>query len=174
MKWKVLLSFFLLFWFCCIFFFLHSHRRRFADVFLPRMHLRREAKSKYCAFIAKNIMPARVCALPENGSAWRDCYILTLFPARSSTKTSRLFRSDFITSTYSSQNNSKLVFRPRGKGEVPPFCNGKKAAATLVSEFAPLDNPVLHKLTVRNWATSAFFYRMSRRKQAKPRSLKGK
>lgn len=49
--------------------FLHSHRRRFADVFLTRMHLRREAKSKYCAFIAKNIMPARVCVFPENGSA---------------------------------------------------------------------------------------------------------
>lgn len=60
----VLLQFFL-------FFFsplLHSRRRRFADVFLTRMHLRREANIALLA-VKTSTMPARVCVFPENGSA---------------------------------------------------------------------------------------------------------
>lgn len=47
---------------------LHSRRRRFADVFLTRMHLRREANIALLA-VKTSTMPARVCVFPENGSA---------------------------------------------------------------------------------------------------------
>lgn len=47
---------------------LHSRRRRFADVFLTRMHLRREANIALLA-VKTSTMPARVCVFPENGNA---------------------------------------------------------------------------------------------------------
>lgn len=59
--------------------FLHSHRRRFADVFLTRMHLRREAKSKYSAFISKRTSCLHACVLSRRMEAHDGITIFSHF-----------------------------------------------------------------------------------------------